>query len=277
MGVGCVRRLDRGVLSTLISYLFVLSVSAFVVAPIVIVFFVSLNEGQYFVFPPRSYSLKWYAESVLRPEWRNAFFFSLWLALASSALSTVVGTLAALGVFRYEFPGRSFLSTLFVSPLMMPGVLTGMAMLHFATRVGIAGSFVALLLGHVLVTFPYVVRLVLAGLPGVGRSAEEAALTLGADELTALVKITLPLIRSSVVSGALLAFILSFDNVMMSLFLATYRVQTLPVKILQTVEWVGDPTIAAISTVFVLVSALLMVVAERTVGLNLGQAVGMQR
>jgi putative spermidine/putrescine transport system permease protein len=240
----------------------------FIVAPTIIVVFVSFHKGQYFIFPPKEYSLRWYSEALLRPEWRNAFTLSLGLALVASAVSTVIGALAALGLYRGRFRAKAALSALFLAPVALPGILTGVALLFFFTRLRIAGSFSALLIGHILVTTPYVLRLVLAGLPGIGRTVEEAALVHGADDLATLRRITLPLLRPAIISGALFAFIVSFDNVMISLFLTNPRLNTLPVKILQSVEWSADPTIAAISTIFIVISLVLMLVLDRFVGLQ---------
>jgi putative spermidine/putrescine transport system permease protein len=247
---------------------YVALVLLFIVAPTIIVVFVSFHKGQYFIFPPREYSFRWYSEALLRPEWRNAFTLSLGLAVAASAVSTLIGALAALGLYRGHFRAKPALSALFLAPVALPGILTGVALLFFFTRLRIAGSFSGLLIGHVLVTTPYVLRLVLAGLPGMSRTIEEAALVHGADDLTTLRLITLPLLRPAIISGALFAFIVSFDNVMISLFLTNPRLNTLPVKILQAVEWSADPTIAAISTIFILISLALMLVLDRFVGLQ---------
>lgn len=256
---------------------FVTIIILYVVLPNIVVIVLSLHKAQYFSFPPKEYSLRWYSEALFRPEWRNAFLLSIWLAFLTSVCSSIIGLLAGLALFRYPIPGKRLISTLFLSPLIMPGILIGLAALFFLSQLGLNGTFTALLLGHILVTFPYVLRLVLSALPSVSRSMEEAALTLGADELTTLWLVTLPTIRPAVLSGALFAFILSFDNVMVSLFLSNARVATLPVKILHVLEWASDPTIAAISTIFMIMSLVLMITIDRTVGLRFGQTIGGQR
>jgi len=267
----------RAFIGRAFALLFVAIVILYVILPNLIVVVLSFHKAQYFSFPPEEYSLRWYGEAIFRPEWRDAFFLSLWLAFLAALCSSTIGMLAGLALYRYNIPGKRVISAVFLSPLIMPGILTGLAALFFMTQVGLGGTFTALLLGHILVTFPYVLRLILAALPGVSRSMEEAALTLGADELTTLWLVTLPAIRSAVLSGALFAFILSFDNVMMSLFLSNARVVTLPVKILHVMEWSSDPTIAAMSTIFIGISLLLMVTIDRTVGLKFGDALGNQR
>jgi len=240
----------------------------FILAPNLIVMIMSFNKGQYFLFPPEEWTLRWFKQAVQEPAWRRAFSNSIVLALFTAFTSAVLGVLSGLALHRGRFRGRDALSSFFLSPLLMPQLLLGIALLFFLARVGLAGSLLALFLGHVLVTFPYVLRLILAALPGVSAHVEEAAQTLGADELTTTLKITLPIIRPAVLSGWLFAFILSFDNLMISLFLATARVTTLPVKILETLEWETDPTVAAVSTIFMLLSIGLMLVIERTVGLR---------
>ena len=140
--------------------------------------------------------------------------------------------------------------------------------MFFLGNLGLIGSLAPLFIGHVLVTFPFVLRLILAALPTVSANVEEAAYTLGADEITTTIKVTLPMIRSTVLSGWMFAFILSFDNLMISLFLANVRVNTLPVKILETLEWELDPTVAAVSSIFMVMTFGIMLILDRTVGLR---------
>jgi putative spermidine/putrescine transport system permease protein len=269
-------RLRRDGWKNILAAFYVGLIAIFILLPIIIVIVMSFNKGQYFAFPPRELSVRWYTEAVTRAEWRRAFVTSLWIAIVVAGLATVVGILAGLALYRGRFRGREALVSFFLSPLILPQLLLGLALLFFLARLRLIGSPFALLLGHVLVTFPYVLRIILSALAGVPPSVEEAAMTMGADELVTTISVTLPIIRPAVTSGAVFAFILSFDNIMISLFVASARTITLPVKILQTIEETTDPTIAAISSVFIVLSVGLLVLVERTTGLQFFEEVGTQ-
>lgn len=264
-------RLFRSSLLEFLSLVFVIAIAVFIILPIVVVIVMSFNEGRYFVFPPTDFSIRWYTQAVTRAEWRDAFVVSLWVAIVTAFLATLVGILTSLALYRGRFRGRELLSNFFLSPLILPQILLGLALLFFLARIGLVGSSVALILGHIVITFPYATRILLSSLGSVPPSVEEAALTLGADELTTTLRVTLPIIRPAVASGMVFAFILSFDNIMISLFLASARNITLPIKILNTIEQTADPTIAAISSVFILLTLGMLVFVERTAGLELVQ------
>lgn len=248
--------------------IYITLIVTFILAPNIIVLVMSFNRGKYFVFPPSNWSIKWFQNAVLIPSWREAFLNSIKLAFITAFTSTALGIITGLAIHRGRSRVRGALSSFFISPLLIPQLLLGIALLFFLGNLGLIGSFTPLFLGHVLVTFPFVLRLILSALPTVPTNVEEAAYTLGADEITTIIKITLPMIRSTVLSGWMFAFILSFDNLMISLFLTTVRVNTLPVKILETLEWEMDPTVAAVSSIFIFTSFVLMFILDRTVGLR---------
>lgn len=252
-----------------VGFLFVLLVVGFVVLPVVVVAVVSFGEAPYLEFPPANWSSRWYVDILRRPEWVSSIAISLELAVTASLLSVVIGGLASLGIHRHVFLGRDAVTSFLLSPLLIPGILVGMALLMLSSRAGLGGGFELLVAGHVLVTMPYVVRLVLASLPGAAQSLEEAALTLGADPVTALWRITLPAIRPGLVAGGIFAFVTSFDNVSISLFLTRPTTATLPVRILNAIEYSWDPSIAAVSTLSVVLGLVLMLALDRTVGLQI--------
>lgn len=260
-------RAKRQRVTSLIVTLYVGFIILFIMLPIVIVIVMSFNEGRYFIFPPEKLSLRWYSRAF-RSEWVNAFIISLRIAVMTAALATTVGVFSGLALTRGRFRGRQFLSSFFMSPLILPQLLLGLAMLFLLARVGLIGSSISLLLGHTLVTFPYVLRILLSALGSVPPSIEEAAMTLGANELSTTWRITLPIIKPAVFSSLVFAFILSFDNIMISLFLASARTITLPVKILNTIEQTADPTIAAISSIFIVISLGALLTIERSVDLQ---------
>jgi putative spermidine/putrescine transport system permease protein len=240
----------------------------FLVAPILVVVIVSFGGAAFLQFPPKSLSLRWYTGLGEYPDFLYSFWLSLVLATATSGVATAIGTPGAFALARYRFPGRSLLSALVMSPLVLPGLITGIALLQFFSLFRTEPSFWRLLIGHVVVTVPYVVRSVQAVLVGFDPSLEEAARGLGADPWTATRLITLPLIKPGLVAGAVFAFILSFDNVVVSIFLTTPRLVPLPIQIYNYVESSAKPIIASISTVQIAVIIILLLVAEKVVGFS---------
>lgn len=240
----------------------------FILAPSLIVAGMSLNDGAYFSFPPQGISLRWYTEGLFARGWLDALALSLGLGVASASIACVIGVAAAIGLFEGAFRGKAVASAILHSPILVPQLLLGIALAFVLTRLTWNGTPASLLAGHILVTAPFVLRLVLGALPGVPGNLVPAARTLGASPTTALVKVLLPVIRPAMVSGWIFAFVISFDNVMISLFLTSPRVTTLPVKILSTMDQSSDPTIAAISTVFMIVAIGMMLVLNRVVGLQ---------
>jgi putative spermidine/putrescine transport system permease protein len=244
------------------------AIYVFLLAPILVVVIVSFGDAAFLEFPPRRLSLRWYRDMTEYPDFVASFWLSLGLAAATTAVSCVVGTLGAFALVRHAFRGRALLSALVMSPLVLPGLVTGIALLQFWSRLGRPPSFWHLLLGHVVVTVPYVVRAVGAVLVGLDRSVEEAARGLGAGPWTTTRLITLPLVKPGLVAGAVFAFILSFDNVVISIFLATPRLVGLPIQIYNYVESSARPIIASISTLQIALIVGLLVVAERLVGFS---------
>src|SRR5262249_35521795 len=244
------------------------AIYAFLLAPILVVIVVSFGDAAFLQFPPRRLSLRWYTDLGEYPDFLRSFWLSILLAGATAVASTAVGTLAAFALTRHRFRGRALLSALVMSPLVLPGLVTGIALLQFFSLFRTEPSFWRLLIGHVVVTVPYVVRSVGAVLVGFDRSLEEAARGLGADAWTTTRLITLPLIKPGLVAGALFAFILSFDNVVVSIFLTTPRLVPLPIQIYNYVESSARPIIASISTLQIVLIVALLAVAERIVGFS---------
>lgn len=240
----------------------------YLLAPIIIVILASFTPRTFISFPPHGWSLRWYHAAVAQREVLTSFSLSLWLAGLAAATATALGLLGAFALVRYRFPGRGFLTVFVLSPLLLPGVVTGVALLQFLSAIGARPSFTRLLLAHVVIVTPYVIRAVTASLVGVNTELEEAAMTLGANRWTVTHLITLPLIRSAVIAGAIFAFIASFDNVAVSIFLSTPEFTPLPILLYQYVEATGTPVVAAVSTLQILLIAGLMLALERFVGLS---------
>lgn len=238
----------------------------YLLAPILIVIPVSFSAAAFVVFPPRGLSLRWYVNFLQSRELTEAFWLSLRLAVTVTLAATVTGTLAALALVRYRLPGRDLVRTALMAPIVLPGVVLGIALLIFLNRTPLAQSFSGLLVAHLVVTLPYVVRTVSATLEGFDRRVEEAAASLGAPPLALFWTVTLPLIKPGVIAGAVFAFITSFDELVVSLFLTGPRLSTLPVQIYNYIEFASDPTIAAISVLLIVLTTGVVLLVERVVG-----------
>jgi putative spermidine/putrescine transport system permease protein len=243
-------------------------VAAFILAPIVVVVAVSLTDSPIPEFPPRGLTLRWYAHALSEDVFTTSALNSLWLATLATAIATPLALAAAYGLVRGRFRGRDAIQTLLLAPLVVPSLVIGLAILLAFSGMGVRDVGARLVGAHVLITFPYMVRTILASLARLDPAVEEAARTLGASALRCFVLVTLPLVRPGVVAGMLFAFIVSFDNVSLSLFLTNARTNTLPIAILNYVEYNFDPSVAAISTMLVAFSLGAALLVERLVGLR---------
>ena len=240
----------------------------FMLAPLLIVCVVAFTPEGYLSLPTRGPSLRWFKAIFDYPEFIRAFRDSLWLAALSSTIAIMLAVPAALAIARYRFPGREAITALFMSPLMVPHVVLGIAFLRFFTQIGISGSFVGLVLSHIIVIIPFALRLVLAASFGIDRRIEHAAISLGAGTTTVFRRVTLPLILPGVVSGWLLAAINSFDEVTMTVFIASPATVTLPVRMFLYIQDNIDPLIAAVSACLIAMTAILLFALDRLFGLD---------
>jgi putative spermidine/putrescine transport system permease protein len=240
----------------------------FMLAPLLIVCVVAFTPEGYLSLPTRGPSLRWFRAIFDYPEFIRAFRDSLWLAALSSTIAIMLAVPAALAIARYRFPGREAITALFMSPLMVPHVVLGIAFLRFFTQIGISGTFVGLVLSHIIVIIPFALRLVLAASYGIDRRIEHAAISLGAGTATVFRRVTLPLILPGVVSGWLLAAINSFDEVTMTVFIASPATVTLPVRMFLYIQDNIDPLIAAVSACLIAMTAVLLFALDRLFGLD---------
>jgi putative spermidine/putrescine transport system permease protein len=240
----------------------------FMLAPIVVVCVVAFTPEGFLSLPVNGFSLRWFRAIARYPEFVNAFWVSLLLGAGSSLIALLFAVPAALGIARHQFRGREALSALFLSPLMIPHVVLGIAFLRFFTQIGVSGTFPALLVAHVVVVFPFALRLTLAAATGMDRSIEMAAMSLGADDWTLFRRVTLPLILPGVVSGWALAFIQSFDEVTMTVFLAAPGTETLPVRMFLYIQDNIDPLVTSVSASVIAITMLALIVLDRLYGLE---------
>jgi putative spermidine/putrescine transport system permease protein len=240
----------------------------FILAPMLMVCLVAMTPEGYLSLPTRGLSLRWFRAIAANPEFLAAFRASLWLGLVSASLALVLAVPAALAIARYAFRGRDALGALFLSPLMIPHVVLGVAFLRFLTVIGLSGTFLGLVAAHVVIILPFALRLVLTSAVGQDRAVERAAATLGAGPWTVFRRITLPLLLPGVVSGWVLAFITSFDELTMTIFIASPSTTTLPVRIFLHIEDTIDPLVVAVSAALIYLTIAVMVVLDRLYGLE---------
>ncbi|HSV55108.1 MAG TPA: ABC transporter permease [Burkholderiaceae bacterium] len=243
-------------------------VIAFMMAPLLIVCVVAFTPENTLTIPTTSFSLRWFKAVFAHSDFMQSFKNSLWLAFLSATLATAIAIPAGLAIARHSFAGRDFLNGLFLSPLIIPHLVLGVALLRMFSLVGGTGSFFWLVLAHVVIITPYALRLVLAAVVGTDRSAEQAALSLGASQATVFRRITLPMILPGVTGGWLLAFINSFDEVTMSIFVTAPSTVTLPVRMYMYATESIDPMMAAVSALMVALTAAAMLVLDRVYGLD---------
>jgi putative spermidine/putrescine transport system permease protein len=240
----------------------------FMLAPIAIVCIVAFTPEGFLSIPTTDWSLRWFRAIARYPEFVTGFWTSLWLGALSSTIAVAISVPAALAIARYRFPGRDTLAALFLSPLMIPHVVLGIAFLRFFTQVGLGGTFTGLVLAHIVIVFPFALRLVLASAVGMDRAIENAAISLGAPPQTVFRRVTLPLILPGLASGWALAFIQSFDEVTMTVFIAAPGATTLPVRMFLYIQDNIDPLVTSVSAAVIAVTFLFLIALDRVYGLD---------
>ncbi|MFF2372825.1 ABC transporter permease [Streptomyces xiamenensis] len=260
MKAGLAARISWGLLLTVL-YLFLL-------APVIIVLVVSFDTSTFLRFPPEGFTLEPYRQVFANPDFQEGIKVSAITAAITTALALACGIPAALALSRLRFRGRGAVEAAFLSPLLVPNIVLGLALLILFAPIPLTDTYWGLILAHLGITIPYVVRTISAALAGADPRAEEAARTLGAGPFTVFRRITLPAIRPGLFSGGIIAFLLSFDETVISLFVSGHNVRPLPVAVLQYVEYRSDPSIAALSVCLVLLSVVAVVLVERGLGLR---------
>jgi putative spermidine/putrescine transport system permease protein len=240
----------------------------FLLAPIAIVSVFAVNPTPYISFPPVGFTLVWFAKFFANPDFINALWLSLKVAAAVLVLSMLIGATAALALARGNLPGARLATALFMSPLMLPAILTGLALFQIYLLAGIGRPIWGLVMGHTVVAVPYVIRTTLAVLHNFDRRLEEAAAALGANPVRVFVEVTLPLIRPGVIAGGIFAFIVSFDQFPVSLFLVVPKGETLPVVLFNYMKFDLDGAIAAASMVSIALALSVVILLEWIIGLR---------
>ncbi len=261
-GRAAVRRRPRPSLARVLLLTVTGLVLFYLVFPVFVVVPLSFSSAQYLQFPPPGWSLQWYQNFLSREAWISAAWLSIQIGLATAVLATILGTAAALGLVRGRFRGREALNAFIVSPLIVPGIIVAIGIYFFYARIRIIGSPLALALAHTALAIPFVVINVSATLEGFDEKLEWAAMNLGANRWQTFRLVTLPIIRPGVFAGALFAFITSFDELIVALFVSGSGAVTLPRRMWESLRQEIDPTIAAVSTILIAASVLVLAGAE---------------
>lgn len=246
---------------------FVGVVLAFVLAPIAVVVWIAFSSGSFLVFPPPGYSLRWFQAFFEREEFVASLGVSLRLALLSTAIGLVVGTLAAYGLFKLRGgPAKGAINLFLFSPLIFPEIVIAMALLIFLSERGLLGGMIGLTIAHLVIIVPLVIQTVTATLAGYRVELEEAAANLGAGPVRTFFTVTLPLIKAGVAGAAIFSFLFSFNDAVLAVFLRGPDVETLPVQMFAYIRYQINPLLGAVSTLFIAVTVVVIVIFDRLVG-----------
>lgn len=234
----------------------------FLIIPILVIMPLSFNSDSFLMYPMSGFSMRWYEEFFGSGVWRTALKNSMIISPLATLLAVALGTLASVGLVRANFRGKALLTSILISPMIVPVVIVGVAVYLVFSPLGLSGSYTGLILAHAVLGVPFVVITVTATLQGFDYNLIRAAASLGADPVTAFFKVTLPLVAPGVISGALFAFATSFDEVVVTLFLASPEQSTLPRQMFSGIRDNISPTIAAVATVLIATATLMLLVLE---------------
>jgi putative spermidine/putrescine transport system permease protein len=251
-----------------IGRLVVVAILSFLILPAVVVTIAAFNDKAILSFPPQAWSFRWFARALTYPDFRNGFVNGLIVTAWSSSIALIVGAMFAFVIDRYRFPFKRTIESVLVSPLIIPHFTVGLGFLILAAQIGLSRGFAVVVACHVILVLPFVLRSVYVSLRNLDPSYELAAASLGAAPLRVLLTITVPLLLPGLVSGWLFAAILSFNEFTASLFVTSQRTQTLPVAMYNYVREFADPSMAALSVMYIAGTAFLIALANRFLGLG---------
>jgi putative spermidine/putrescine transport system permease protein len=241
---------------------FVILVLLFLVAPILAIMPLSFNSETFFSYPMPGYSLKWYQDFFTNPRWQSALRLSVLLASLTTILATALGTLAALGLSRANIPFRATIMAVLISPMIVPVIISALGMFFFYSSWGLTATIPGLVLAHTTLAIPFVVITVTATLTSFDKTLMRAGASLGASPSTVFFKVVMPLILPGMISGALFAFVTSFDEVVAVIFIAGPEQRTLPRQMFSGIREQISPTITAAASVLIVISTLMLITIE---------------
>jgi putative spermidine/putrescine transport system permease protein len=237
---------------------FAVVIILWLVLPTLVIVPISFNAAPSLDFPPKGWSLQWYENFFTDPSWLKALWNTIQIALLTTVVATSLGVLAALGLARVKFRGKSIVENYFLMPMIVPGIVIAIGLYSLFLKMGILGTIIGFVFAHTVLALPLVIVNVMASLQGVDPKFEQAAASLGAGRARTFFSVTLPLIVPGVTAGALFAFVTSFDEIILSLFIQSPFLQTLPVKIFTSMTQTTDPTVAAVAVITMLTSIVII-------------------
>ncbi|WP_097002906.1 ABC transporter permease [Lacrimispora amygdalina] len=247
--------------------IFAVLVFGFLILPLIIIAVTAFGKGSAITFPIESFSFKWFLNVFAIKSFRISFLTSLEIALLATVIALLVGIPAAYALARSGLKGKGLIKSVFLSPTIVPGIVIGFVLYQFLVLSFRVPVFLGLLAGHFMVTLPYVIRVVGSSLEQFDFSAEEAAWSLGCGKIPAFFRVVLPNITSGISAAFMLAFINSFNNIPVSMFLSGPGVSTFPATLMNYIEYNYDPTVSAVSVLLMAVTVLMMVIVDKTLGI----------
>lgn len=247
---------------------FVVLVYMFLFAPLVIIALTSIGTDNYIAFPPKGFTFNWFLNVFTSESFMSSMFTSLFISFVATIFALLIGVPASYGLSRHNFKGKGLLKSFFFSPLIIPGIVVGFSLFQFLlVRLNLS-IYMSLFIGHTLVIIPYIIRVVGSSLEVFDYSIEEAAESLGCKKSQTFFKVVLPNITSGIMAAFMMAFINSFNNVPVSMFLTGPGVSTLPITMMNYVEYNYDPTVSALSVILMVLTIGVMYILEKTLGLS---------
>ena len=239
-------------------YVFVALALFFLMLPNFMVFPFSISPTSLMEFPPRGFSLQWYEKYFTQPGWLDATWTSFYVAIMTMIISVMIGSLAAYGLVRGRFPGKRVINAFILLPIIIPTLLTAVAIFKLYSDLRLTGTILGFVIGHCILAIPFVITIMAATLRGIDPDIENAARNLGAGRLKTVWYVTFPLARQGMLSSALFAFLMSFDELLIAIFISSPTVNTLPKKLWEGIRLEIDPSLAAVSSILVLVSIVIL-------------------
>ena len=256
--------MSRSLLGMLRAYALV--VAALMIVPLVIVVVASATADGYVVIPPAHWGIRWYREAFADRSFVGSFFFSVETAAAVALISGVLGLLSAIAVQRYSFPGKHFLHGLLMAPMLLPHIVVAIGLIQLFSTLHLNTAPLGLVGGHIVIALPFVMRLTLAGMAGIDPMLEIAGMSLGASRFTAVRRILVPLIAPALISGIVFAFLLSFDEAVIAIFMSEPGKTTVPVQIFNFAEQRSDPLVAAVSSLMIILAVVVILLVDHFFG-----------
>jgi len=247
---------------------YIVIMALFLVAPIVVVVIAAFTSGDFITFPPQSFSVRWFDKVLSDPEFISPLWNSVRLGATATIVASALAVPAAMALVRGNVRRRRLIESLLLAPLSLPTIILAVGLLFFTAQIGLGASFTSLVIGHVVIVIPYVLRTVLGVYMSANHEAEDAAKVLGANPLQAFGHVTLPTIWPGILAGGIFAFLMSFDEVAVSILLSNTDTTPLPVSILSYLVYNYDPSVAAISTIQIAIVILVLLILERVFGIR---------